>query len=290
MKKLKSHFNFNKQERSGIFFLLLLIAVLLISYFGLSYYPLYDSASNFKVDEANQKRYDSLVVVFNTANAIHIKSFNPNYISDHRGYTLGLSPSQMDRLRKFRSQNKFVNSAQEFQAVTGVSDALLNKVSPFFKFPDWATNKQTKKKREASQKEIPYKVEVQDINQATANDLRQINGIGEKLSARIIKFRDRLGGFLVNEQLYDVYGLEPEVVDKALKRFQVLHPPEVKKININTANMDELASLVYLRYNVAQNIVRYREENGAFTSLDDLFNVSEFPVNKIDRIRLYLSY
>jgi len=290
MKKRKSHFNFNKQERSGVFFLLLLIAVLLISYFGLSYYPLNDSASNFKVDEANQRRYDSLVMVSNTANATNIKSFNPNYISDYKGYTLGLSASQMDRLRKFRSQNKFVNSAQEFQAVTGVSDSLLNKVSPFFKFPDWVTKKQTKIKREASQKEMRYKVKVQDVNQATANDLRQINGIGEKLSARIIKFRDRLGGFLVNEQLYDVYGLEPEVVDKALRRFQVLHPPEVKKININTANIDELASLVYLRYDVAQNIVGYREENGAFTSLEDLFNVSEFPVNKIDRIRLYLSY
>lgn len=45
-----------------------------------------------------------------------------------------------------------------------------------------------------------------DINAATAEDFKTINGIGEKLSARIVKFRDRLGGFLTSEQLYDVYG------------------------------------------------------------------------------------
>ena len=117
----------------------------------------------------------------------------------------------------------------------------------------------------------------------------KINGIGEVLSARIIKFRNRLGGFLVDEQLYDVYGLEKHVADRALKRFKVLNPPEVQKININTATAQELSNLVYISWDLAQKIVSYRNTNGNFMNLNDLLNISGYPQNKNERIKLYLS-
>lgn len=292
---MKSYFNpnrwfsgFNKQERSGIFFLLSLITVFLLLYFGLSEYPSHDRKSLFVLDEEYQRQYDSLVTLTRSQEKLATRSFNPNYISDFKGYTLGLSAEEMDRLTQFRNQNEFVNSAEEFQLVTGVSDSLLNEIAPFFKFPDWVTNK---RKATSIKTSSPVgSINVLDLNKATTNDLRQISGIGEKLSSRIVRFRDRLGGFLTDEQLYDVYGLEAVVVERALKRFRVLNPPTVEKININSADVEELASLVYLKYHVAQNIVTYREENGLYTSFDDLFNVSGFPVNKIDRIALYLSY
>lgn len=284
---MKSHFSFNKKQRSGIFFLLVLIILLQLGYFGLKHYPIHSSTTLFEPDVENQKRFDSLVLVANRSKSASQRPFNPNYISDYKGYTLGMSPLEIDRLHQFRIQDRFVNSAEEFQKVTGISDSLLHTISPFFKFPDWVKNVR-KSVKATKQGQLTKKV--RDLNLASANDLKQIRGIGEKLSARITKFRDRLGGFLINEQLYDVYGLEPEVVQRTLREFQVLQPPDVEKININTASMDELASLIYLRYNVAENIVIYREENGAFTSLSDLFNVSGFPVNKIDRIGLYLSY
>ncbi|MEM1259743.1 MAG: helix-hairpin-helix domain-containing protein [Bacteroidota bacterium] len=284
---MKSHFNFNKQQRSGLFFLLILIILLQLGYFGLKHYPNRSGANLFEPDVENQKRLDSLVLAQNSSERIAQRPFNPNYITDYKGYTLGMSPLEIDRLHQFRTQNKFVNSAEEFQKVTKVSDSMLRAISPFFKFPDWIKNTA----RSAQVPEERQSIEkVKDLNLASADDLRQIRGIGEKLSVRIIKFRDRLGGFLVNEQLYDVYGLEPDVVQRALQGFQVLSPPKIKRININTATVEEIAALVYLPYQVAENIVIYREENGMFTSLDDLFNVSDFPINKIDRIGLYLSY
>ena len=294
---MKSHFNFTKRQRSGIFFLLTLLVLLQLGYLAMQHYPVSSSDSMFELDEENQKRFDSLVLASNNSEKVFLRPFNPNYISDFKGYTLGMSPIEIDRLHQFRAQDKFVNSASEFQLITGVSDSLLNSISPYFKFPEWVVNKKnevpqytTKIKSYATSDDLGKSGEIKDLNTVTAKELKQINGIGEKLSARIIKFRDRLGGFLVNEQLYDVYGLESDVVKRTLERFRVLHPPDVKKINVNTASVDELASLIYLRYNVAENIVIYREEKGAFTSLDDLFNVSEFPINKIDRIGLYLSY
>lgn len=48
-----------------------------------------------------------------------------------------MSVEQIDRLLAYRKQGKFANSPKEFQQVTGISDSLLNAISPYFKFPDW---------------------------------------------------------------------------------------------------------------------------------------------------------
>jgi hypothetical protein len=70
--------------------------------------------------------------------------FNPNFISSYKGYELGMSLKQIERLHNFRANKKWINSAQDFQMVTGVSDALLTSISPYFKFPKWATQSQKK--------------------------------------------------------------------------------------------------------------------------------------------------
>jgi len=127
------------------------------------------------------------------------------------------------------------------------------------------------------------------LNTASAEDLKSIYGIGETLSNRIVKFRDRLGGFLVNEQLYDVYGLKPEVVEKTLLEFQVLDVPSINKININKASAAELSQLIYINKSLAFDIVVYRDTKGAYQSFKELSNIDKFPTEKLDRIALYLS-
>lgn len=110
-----------------------------------------------------------------------------------------------------------MNSAKEFQTVTQVSDSLLNQSSPYFKFPDWVTTNQSIIKKKTYNRER---------NQGEGYQLGfcrrvEINlwywGI---LSERVTKFRDRLGGFLVKEQLYDVYGLKTDVGKKCCFGFR----------------------------------------------------------------------
>ena len=98
-----------------------------------------------------------------------------------------------------------------------------------------------------------------------------------------------MGGFLIDEQLYDVYGLEPEVVQRTLQRFKVLKIPKIQKININKASVNELSKVVYIQKHVAQRIIDYRNINGSIYSFSELLNIEDFPTNRIDRIPLYLS-
>jgi len=292
MKNFKSHFKFTNQEQSGIFYLLLLIIIIK----GASYYiENSDTKLNdhFTIDLATQLKIDSLKDGNYHSGTMPMYPFNPNYLSDFKGYTLGMSVKEINRLFDFRSQNKYVNSPEEFQEVTQVSDSLLGIISPYFKFPDFRSyeNKQyiTEDKLQSPKKKLSSALEIKDLNAASLEELKSIYGIGDKLSARIVKFRDRLGGFLVEEQLYDVYGLEPDVVERALEQFKILEPPTVEKININSASGQEISALVYINFDVAKRIVEYRNIKGAIESFDELSEIAEFPIDKINRIKLYLT-
>jgi hypothetical protein len=78
---------------------------------------------------AMQSKIDSIKL--NSEYIVKVYPFNPNFITDYKGYKLGMSVQEIDRLLKYRKGNKYVNSPKEFQAVTQVSDSLLNVITPF---------------------------------------------------------------------------------------------------------------------------------------------------------------
>ena len=295
MNKFKSHFKFNKQERSGIFFLLAIIVLLQLVYaFSTTIFQESTPVANkIELDGVAQEQINILKERTLENDSLKIYPFNPNYITDYRGYKLGMSTQEIDRLHLYRSSNKFVNSAEEFQNVTLVSDSLLQKIAPYFKFPEWVKTTNSQKSFETNVGELNKTPKVtnvfKDLNTASAQDLKIIYGIGDKLATRIIKFRDRLGGFLIEDQLYDVYGLKPEVAQKVLLKFKVKTKPEIVKINVNTANASEISSLVYINYQVSANIVAYRKQVGEIKSIDELKKIEGFPSDKINRITLYLT-
>ena len=288
---MKSHLRFSKQEQRGIFFLLLLIVIVKVLSFVLGGTGSSSKEGVEVVDFALQQKIDSLKRVASQKDSLRNYPFNPNFISDYKGYVLGMSTAEIDRLHTFRAAGNFVNSAAEFQQVTLVSDSLLQKMVPLFKFPEFTRKAQTANGQMESwrRNNLLENTALIDLNKATVAELKTVNGIGEKLSARIVKFRDRLGGFLVEDQIFDVYGLENEVAKRVLKKFKLLSKPHIVKININEATAREIAELIYIPYKIADKIVRYREVNGLFVSLDELNEIEDFPVEKIDRIKLYLT-
>jgi len=215
--------------------------------------------------------------------------FNPNFISDHKGYRLGMSVKEIDRLLAYRKSGKFVNSAREFQQVTRVSDSLLAAISPFFKFPDWVKDRYSKSRWKDVTRNRPPIVK-SDINEAGKEELIAVYGIGDALSDRIIRQREILGGFVDMSQMGHIWGLSPEVVQKLNERFKVMKVPDVKKIRINDASVKELAAFPYFRYGLAKSIVTYRSMNGKIGNPDDLVEIENFPVENVKIISLYLEF
>ena len=287
MNFFKSHFSYNKRQRNGIFFLLIIIVSLQVVFFFVDFSS--EEIIDFSRNEIAlfQKEIDSLKTVEIKNRKPKIYPFNPNYITDYKGYQLGMNTDEIDRLLVFRLKGTFVNSAKDFQKITKISDSLLQVISPYFKFPDWVTSK-VKSSIKNSKKIIHKPLIKRDINQASASDLRIVNGIGEKLSERILKYRDKLQGFSNNNQLYEVWNLEKEVVDKVLLHFKVIELPIISKINVNEATFKQVLAIVYIDYELTKKIFNYRDEVAEIQSLEELKKIDGFPIEKFDRIALYL--
>ncbi len=223
---------------------------------------------------------DSLKTVAE-ASAYKLRPFNPNFISDYKGYTLGMSVAEIDRLHAFREQNRFVNSAEEFQRVTHISDSLLAVLTPYFKFPDWV-------RKSGPKKAVTPPVKI-DINRATQDELMSVYGIGPALSVRILKHRDALGGYANIEQVADVWGLSDEVVSNVKQRFLV-RERNLKKWNVNEASLQELSQFPYFGYRTARAVVAHRTMNGPIAGPDDLSKINGFPSDKLKIIALYLDF
>ncbi len=288
---LKTHFKFNKQEQRGVFFLLLLIVLLQVGYLVFKNAFKSSASQNFGLDTASQAAIDSLKQKAMLKDTLKTYPFNPNFITDYKGYALGMSVEEIDRLHTFRKSGRFVNSATEFQQVTMISDSLLNSIAQNFKFPQFNRSNGFSAAANVDSREdhVTEAMALTDLNTASAQQLMAVSGIGDKLSQRIVKFRQRLGGFLVEAQLYDVYGLDADVAERTLKRFKLLTKPEIQKIDINSASLADLTKLVYLKYSVAQEIIAYREAHGRINTFEELKDIIDFPADKIDRLALYLS-
>ncbi|MFT4612843.1 MAG: competence protein ComEA [Dokdonia sp.] len=288
----KSHLSFTKKQRSGIFLLLiiLLIAQCVYFFFDFSSEELDSNTQDVSVFQAEM---DSLRIVKLEASKPVIFSFNPNYITDFKGYSLGMSATEIDRLHAFRETNKWVNTAKDFQKITKVSDSLLAKISPFFKFPDWVTNPKPKTNytNSYSNNSKPKTfAQKKDLNTATAAQLKRVYGIGEKLSERIVAYRTKYGDFIADVQLQEVYGLSPEVIERALNDFTVKTAKPITKININDATIDQLVTIKYIDYEIAHNIIEQRTLREGFESFNELTKVKDFPIKKSEIIKLYLTF
>jgi DNA uptake protein ComE-like DNA-binding protein len=204
-----------------------------------------------------------------------------------------MSLAEIDRLLAFRSTNKFINSKDEFQQVTKVSDSLLVKIAPYFKFPDWVVNQNNSNPRKQSfykNNDISEAVtpSTTDINKATAADFKTINGIGVAFSERIIQYRSKLQGFTFDNQLYEVWGLDKIVADKVLSTFKIVDRPIIKKVNVNTVAFKDLLKNPYINYELCIKIFNYRDEVAELQDISELKNIKDFPLEKYERIVLYL--
>ena len=288
MEKIKSHFVFNKSQRNGILLLVFFITGFLV----LNYYVDFSKERlldiNSKEVIAIQKELDSLRTIEIESKKPKVFPFNPNFLSDFKGYALGMSTEEIDRLLAFRKENKWINSVKDFKKVTKVSDSLLNKISPYFKFPEWISNSKPKKnylKKGFKEKTFQQKV---DLNITTQEQLEKVNGIGKVYSKKIIDYRNKLGGFSDDIQIYQLYGLDYQVINKVLNEFTIKTPKEIVKMNFNSISASDIATIPGISFDLAKRIWEYRILNEQIESFSQLQNIEGLTKRKLQGIQLYL--
>lgn len=227
--------------------------------------------------------------------ALSVFRFDPNTATVEQWRALGLSAASATRIAHYREKGGKFRVKADLLKIYGIDSAFYRRVFAYIALPENKTATDGKQnfwdKRPNESKESPFKKNIArfDINAADTAQLKSVYGIGEKLSQRILKYRDALGGFVTLEQLTEIYGLDTAVVARLKTKCVVLPDFRPYRININQADEKRLAAHPYLKSGAARIIVAYRFQHGEFASLDDLRKIQGLDPKIIDKIAPYLT-
>lgn len=128
-----------------------------------------------------------------------------------------------------------------------------------------------------------------DINAADTTAWSGFPGIGSKLALRIVNYREKLGGFYSTDQVGETWAL-PDSTFQKIKPWLQCGATGLRKIRINEATVEALRQHPYLRWQLANAIVQYRQQHGAFRSAEDLQGIILMTPLLITRIAPYIEY
>src|SRR5258705_3873991 len=257
------------------------------------------SADHFqKKDEENTfaYQYDKPKSNYDESNSAkgELFYFDPNTISVAEWKKLGLRDKAIQSIETYLSKGGHFYKPEDLQKIYGLHKDEYERLAPYVKIEtkSLAANEQfvpskTKDEIQPAKNYAAHYTAI-DINNADTIAFISLPGIGSKLAARIVTFRDKLGGFYSIEQVRETYGL-PDSTFQKIKQWLKLDNASVKKININTATVDELKAHPYIKYSIANTIVAYRNEHGLFSKIEDIKKVMAVTNELYDKIVSYLS-
>lgn len=290
MNNLKSHFGYDKRKRNGILFfaILLVICTLVIMMYNPEVHVEVSQEESLSV-LAFQKEIDSLKIIEVERRKPKIFPFNPTLLTDFNGYKLGLSTEEIDRVVRFRESGKWLNSNAQFKEVSGISDSLLEVISPYFKWPKWLEEQKNNPKRNKTANKT-WKTIAQKgaLNSVSYNQLLALDGMTDDAASRVIRHRDQIGGYQVDFQIHSVYGVDKNVKRLILDNYTVKNKPVVHSIGVNKATASDLSTVPLLDFDLAKEVVDYRILHEGIKSLKELKDLEGMTDFKYDIIKLYL--
>lgn len=112
-------------------------------------------------------------------------------------------------------------------------------------------------------------IPVLDINVADSLELVSLPQIGEVMASRIHRYRDRLGGFVSFDQLFEVKGMDSARF-ATIKPYITLENKEIRKLDVNRDEFKTLLRHPYLEYDQVKALVNHRERKGLIKNWEQL--------------------
>ena len=222
---------------------------------------------------------------------LNLHSFDPNTVSKEDWLEMGLPEKVFNGLEKYRSKGGRIRKPEQILKLYHLEPSIGQQLVPFVK-----TDSTNLFARSAFPKKEfkPYTpkpvVPPFDLNKADSNQLKNVFGIGGKTAARILKYRNSIGGFLQKEQVFEVWGLDTVVVEELFKKSYLPPNPEITRLKINQLTEEELANNPYIRKGMARIIVKYRTQHGPYKSPEDLLKIKILKPDVVSKISPYLEF
>jgi competence protein ComEA len=282
---VKNHLSLTKKDWNGMIILVVLIVLVLAAPY------IYQLCR--KDTTINQKDFDRAIAVLSKAKIdstqasvsdvkaanVQLFDFNPNNLPPEQWKMLGLSDRQIKTIKNYEAKGGHFYRNTDLQKIYGISAGDYKKLEPYVDIPQSGNYAPVKLKPGATI----------ELNSAVSAQLTEVRGIGPSFAMRIIRYRDRLGGFFHREQLQEVYGVDTAKYNEIQGQL-TLDPAKVTKLKINTISLPSLQQFPYLNYKQVNAVIQYRAQHGKYNSINDVANIAIITPEVLHKIEPYLSY
>lgn len=299
---LKFLFDLPLSQRKGIYLLSVIILCLIIApvvYKNFFYKPkIYDF-------EPYRKEIESLIIQNKTTNKNQKSSienldldnvdfsiaksnikpfnFNPNNLPAEEWLRMGFSKHQVRSIKNYESKGGRFFSKQDVKKMFVISDEEYKIIEPYILLPD--SNISSPK---TPNNQTVKKIEIVELNSADTTLIQTLPGIGAFWARRIVWHRDKLGGFINKSQLFEIKDFDSTKFSQ-IEKYIDINPYLVKKININTCNLEQLRRHPYVSNNVAISIINIRNQHGKFASVEAIMKSELIDEQLLKKLYPYLT-
>lgn len=294
---LKDFFSWSNKERIGVIVLsTLLLALFFMNFFfdrlfsskmetwstdSLSYYSqILDSLEKEVTLEQSYKHQKQESIELTEKQKIKYYQFDPNKIGKKEWIFFGFSDKQAQSILNFKKSIKGFKTKDDLARCYVIDSTKMDQISSYIKID--TTFFQTEILNDSiaivsgsaiSEKKNKIKsLVLVELNKADSIQLLSIGGIGPYFSNKIITYRKQLGGYFKKDQLLEIWNFDSTRYKMVYDQI-VIDSNLMVKINVNQAEVDLLKSHPYIRWSLANAIVKYRLQHGIYKSIDDVKNV-----------------
>lgn len=294
--RIKQFFTYSKTEKNGTIVLAIILLLLIVASFiyrPISSSSIVDNEIYDKIDSFFRSiqhseldadiNYKRNILTDELPISAEIKSFhfNPNTISIDSLVDLGLSPRQAQVLVNYRNKGGRFKSPDDLSKIHVIDSTTFKRLKQWVRIPVIAQT-------DSSKAQTPSEQLIVEINSADSVALTKIRGIGRSFARRIVLYRNSLGGFYSTNQLLEVYGLNPEVVNSIQENIYI-DSSLIRKLNLNLISYEELKVHPYITDYQAKTIIYYRSKRGSIGNVAELLDNKLLPKDRYERIKPYFT-
>lgn len=290
---------FNKRERKGIIILLILIFIGIITTF------IYDNSLKSRDNSlAHNTALDTDTLLNNivlpdskqsntTLETPLTKSIcDPNTASIEELKQAGIPKYIAQNIINYRKKGGRFKNVSDLRKLYTMTDSVYAKISPWIDIKTPKNTVSIKKVYQPNKYKHRYtnnkfkKDTLININHCDTTTLKRIPQIGSYTARKIVRYRERLGGYISINQLYEI-GIDSILVKRW---FQVDSDTEIQTFDINTLEFSELLRHPYLEYEEVKAIFNYKRKHGNLKSIKELQFIEPFDSVKVKRLSSYLRF
>ena len=219
--------------------------------------------------------------------------FDPNTADSTQLLRLGLQPWQVRNIYKYRAQGGIYRRKEDFARLYGLTVKQYRELKPYIRISaDYlpASSLVSSRSETKERDTLRYPVKIQetehiDLNTTDTLQLRKVPGIGSYYAKEILRYGQRLGGYVSIDQLDEIEDFPLES-----KKYFVIENASPQKLNLNRLTLTQLRRHPYINYHQAKTITDYRRLYGDLHSLKDLRLSRDFPPEAIQRLEPYVEF